>query len=259
MRKQTLILLTLLTLAGAGAWAQSPVRNRISSGIDAGAGFKRDNISPSIQYYQVLHLIPNRLFSVGWTVRYTGFYGTDLEYITAPARLSRGKTGFEAIGAPYVPANLDTLSYTHVSAHALNFGLRVQGRIGPVEIGASADLFGLSIGPGGTAKYQSSTGQFVAGTSVAGKDSLASFTGTNASQAANPTPVNLRLLGDNNIGTLATEVFVRVLVNPRLGVKVGYQWLTTEMTTNNRDLIADNNRFRYSTSMAYVALTFPLF
>lgn len=253
------LLVGLIWLTATAAWAQSPVANRISSGVDLGAGFKVDNINPSVQYYQVLHLVPNRLFSIGWTTKLSTFYGKKLDFITAPAGLSRGKTGFDAIGAAYVPANLDTLSFGTMTVTSLNFGIRVQGKLGPVELGASADLLGISLGASRTAIYQSSTGKFVAGVTAAKTDSLVSFTGVNASQSARPGIANLRLLGDNNIGTLGTEVFARILINQRVGIKLGYQWIITEMTAAKRDVVAGNNRFRYTTSMPYVALTFPLF
>jgi len=50
-----------------------------------------------------------------------------------------------------------------------------------------------------------------------------------------------------------------VSINQRFGIKVGYQFLTTEMTVANRDVISDNNRFRHRANMAYVALTLPIF
>lgn len=69
----------------------------------------------------------------------------------------------------------------------------------------------------------------------------------------------MRLLGDNDIGTLNTEVYARVKISQRFGVKLGYQWLTTEMTMQNRDVVADNNRFRHRAGLYYVALTLPVF
>ncbi len=251
------ILLGVALLASVVS-AHSQTRNRVGSGLDVGVGFKVDNVNPSVQYYQLLHLLPERRFSIGWTARLSPFFGHKLDFITAPAGLSRGKTGFDAIGAPYVPANLDTITFSNVSATALNFGIRVQGRFGPVEIGASADLLGLTIGGGQSGVYRSSTGKFVAGITAAGADSVVAFTGTNVNQLAHPTAGNLRLFGDNNIGTLGTEVFVRVFLNQRIAVKIGYQWVITEMTNSNRDIVANNDRFRYTTSMTYVGLTFPL-
>jgi hypothetical protein len=249
-----------LWLSGAaGAWAQPPVTNRIGSGIDLGAGVKNTIFNPSVQYYQVLHVLPNRLLSVGWTLRFSPFYGNDLDYITAPARLSRSKTGLNALGAAYVPATIDTVSYADVSATALNFGLRVQGRIGPVEIGVSADVLGLTLGRARTGRYQSSTGRFRAGGMANGVDSLVAFSGPNVNQFSHPTPVNLRLLGDNNLGTMTTEVFVRVFVIQRVAVKLGYQWFITEMIMDNRDTSVNNDRFRHTASMPYFAVTFPLF
>jgi hypothetical protein len=129
-----------------------------------------------------------------------------------------------------------------------------------MELGASADLLGLTLGRRRTARYRSSTGLFSAVKSKSGADSIiAPFAGVNVFQRAYPSRLNLQLLGDNDRGTLSTEVYARVRINQRFAIKAGYQWLTTEVTVQNRDIIADNNRFRNRAGLAYLALTLPLF
>lgn len=251
-------LLGLLLVSTLPVFAQSLVSSRISAGIDLGAGFKGQQVAPSIAYYQLLNIGEKRMFSIGYTLKFGTFYAQNLDYTTAPARLSRGKSGFSALGAPLVINNIDTLSMANASVTNLNLGLRAQVQLGPVQLGVSADVLGLSVGKSRTGHYQSSTGQFNVPTST-GADSLLAFTGTNANQSASPTNANLRLLGDNNIGTLSSEIYARIRVGQRLGIKVGYQWLTTELSTKNRDVKADNNRFRNRTNFPYLALTFPLF
>lgn len=240
--------------------AQSLVSTRISAGVDVGAGFKGGQLAPSIAYYQLLNVGEKKLISFGYSVKFGTFYGNNLDYITAPARLTRGKDGFSALGASVIPANLDTVSFTRVSMTNLNLGFKVQVQLGPVQLGATADIIGFGFGKGRTGRYQSSTGAFTAPSSgtTATTDTL-SFQGTNASQAASPSNINLRLLGDNNLGTLSSEVYARFLFTKRIGVKIGYQWLTTEITTRNKDIRSDNNRFRNRQSLPYVAISFPLF
>ncbi len=255
MRVPLSVLITCLSLECV---AQSLVSTRISAGVDAGTGFKGGQLAPSIAYYQLLNVGQKRLISFGYSLKFGTFYGKNLDYITAPARLTRGKDGLSALGAPLIPANIDTVSFANVSMTNLNLGLRIQVQLGPVQLGATADILGFGFGKSRTGRYQSSTGAFTA-TSSAGKDSLVTFQGTNASQSASPSNVNVRLLGDNNLGTLSSEVYARILFNQRIGLKIGYQWLTTEMSVRNRDVTANNDRFRNRMNLPYVAITFPLF
>lgn len=244
----------LLSLLSVYSFGQSPVAERLKSGYDLGLGYSTGNYNPSITYFQLLNVGGERkVFSIGWTVRLGAFYGDNLNYYTAPARLSRGKAGLGAIGAPLVVQNIDTIRYDYATMTSLNVGIRAQVNLGPVEIGGSADLLGLTLGRSRTVRYKSSTGQFI------GADSTAvPFTGNNVFQKASPSLLNVRLLGDNDRGTLATEVYARARINRRLGVKVAWQLLTTEATVAKRDIVADNNRFRNRASMVYLGLTFPI-
>ncbi|NID11036.1 hypothetical protein [Fibrivirga algicola] len=256
MNTLRILLICLLPLA---SMAQSPVSTRLSSGLDLGAGFRKDQVSPSLSYYQLLSVTKSKFLSVGWQTTFRTFYASNVDYITAPADLSRGgKTGFYALGAPLVPARLDTLSMSSASGTSLNLGVRAEIHLKFVDIGASADILGITIGRKRIGQYRSSTGSFIGKTS-AGVDSTQRFTGSNVNQSARPTIANLQLLGDNAIGTLATEVYARALVGQRVGIKVGYQWLTTEYTASVKNVLDDNNRFRSHSGLTYVAVTIPFF
>jgi hypothetical protein len=253
------ILFALFTLCSLHSFAQSPVSARLSSGYDVGMAYAQHNYNPSIAYYQLINIGERKILSLGWTARLGAFYGDNLNYYTAPARLTRGKTGFDALSGPLIVNNIDTVRYDYVTMTSLNVGIRAQLNLGPVEIGASADLIGFTFGKSRTGRYQSSKGQFRL-YSVSGADSTtAYFQGVNTFQSSRPSAFNLRLLGDNDMGTLSTEVYARVRISQRIGVKLGYQWLTTETIVSNRDIVADNDRFRNRVGMGYLALTFPVF
>lgn len=256
----TKLLIALLTFVSVHSFAQSPVSARLKSGFDIGMAYSKSNYNPSIAYYQLINVGERKLFSLGWTMRLGAFYGDNLNYYTAPARLTRGKTGFGGLSGPLVNTNIDTVRFDYVTMTSLSAGIRAQVNLGRVELGASADLLGLTLGRRRTARYRSSTGLFTTVKSKSGGDSLsAPFAGANVFQRAYPSRLNVRLLGDNDRGTLSTEVYARVRINQRFAIKAGYQWLTTEVTVQNRDIIADNNRFRNRAGLAYVALTLPIF
>jgi hypothetical protein len=104
--------------------AQSTVSARLKSGLDVGFAYKTDNYSPSATYFQLLNIGEKKLFSVGYTVRLASLYLDNQNFYTAPARLTRGKTGFAALGAPLQYKNIDTIRMDYATNTSLNVGLR---------------------------------------------------------------------------------------------------------------------------------------
>ncbi|OIN59564.1 hypothetical protein [Arsenicibacter rosenii] len=240
------------------SFSQSQFTNRISKGIDVGLAFKNDHTAPSFTYYELLHLGRQEVFSLGWTFRAGGVYGRNLDYTTAPARLTRGETGFGALTADVRPAYIDTLHFDRTSQSLFNVGLVAQVKLGPVELGGSADILGFALGRLRNARISSSKGGYYVDT-AADDDSLIYFAPKHTAQSAHPRSINVRLLGDNDRGSLATEVYARFLITKRIGVKVAYQWLTTEMKLNQNRTLDGNLRYRNRVAMPYIALSFPLF
>ncbi len=248
------ILLAACLLGAVSSFAQSPVSARLSSGYDLGMAYSTDRYNPSFQYYQLLNIGSRKLISLGWNFRVGAFYGDNINYYTAPARLTRGKSGFGALGAPLIEDNIDRVRFDYATMTSANIGIRGQINLGRVEIGATADLVGLTLGRTRIGRVSSANGRYRV-------DSVTTraFTGVYAEQSARPTRLNAQLLGDNAMGTLSTEVYARVRISQRVGIKVGYQWLTSEMRLSNRDVVADNDRYRNRSGMAYLAVTLPIF
>jgi len=230
----------------SAAFSQSPVSTRLSAGVDLGAAFDTKILSPSLTYYQLLHVDQRKVFQIGWTFKFQTFYNQNsTDYYTAPARFSRGEAGLGSLSRAVIPANLDTLTMPRTTLTSGNFGLRVQVRLGPVELGASADILGIGVGRGRYGLYRAS-------------QSADSLNLHRSDQYAQPQRLNMRLLGDNNRGFLTTEMYARLNFHRRVAAKIGYQWLTAEYRTTNK-LVDDNRRFRHRYAMPYVALTFPIF
>lgn len=240
------------------AFAQKSVRTRVQSGLDAAFAYKKDNYVPSLTYFQLLNIGNRNLLSVGWTARLAKFHGDNLNFYTAPARLTRGATGFEALGPALKLANIDTVRFDYVTNTSVNFGLRAEVHLGPVDLGGSADILGLAFGKTRIGRVISSAGTFRKnGTST---DSIAvRFTGEQRFQRMRPTGIDLRLLGDNDYGNLSTEIYARVHINPRLAIKGGYQWQTAEMYFRDISPADGNKRYRHRVGMPFVAVTFPFF
>jgi hypothetical protein len=221
------------------------VHNGLSGGFDVGVASKTGYFSPSLTYYELTNILKTDHLLVGWTGRLSTAGGDNLSYYTAPRRLTRVPT-------------IDTVQFNRLSQTSLNVGLRAEFNLGRVQIGGSTDLLGLTfLGRSRTGLVYSSTGGFNGQDSL-GQNVQKPFQGADAYQQATPTRFNLRLLGDNDRGMLTTEVYVRVYFLSRVALKLGYQWLTTEISLANTDVVTNNARFRNRTGLPYAALTFPL-
>lgn len=248
----------IFVILSTHAEAQYSSRNNLSGGVDVGVAFKNNQLNPSITYYELINVTKSKSFFIGWTGRLGAFYGNNTDYYTAPARLTRGESGLGSLSKPLLARNLDTLSFGSVSQTSLNIGIRAEIHLGRVEFGASADLLGFTfLGRKRVGRIQSSTGLFTA-TDAAGNEIEKPFQGADADQQAHPQRLNIRLLGDNNRGMLTTELYGRVFITQGMALKAGYQWLSTEVVIDNRDIVANNNRFRNRTEFVYIALTLPI-
>lgn len=221
------------------------VRGGLSGGFDVGAGFNKKYVNPSLVYYELTSLAKSKSVFVGWTGRLSSFYGNDLNYYTAPARLTRQEA-------------IDTVSFGRLSQTSLNVGIRAEWKLGRLQLGGSIDLLGLTfLGRSRVGRVYSSTGLFNQVDSL-GQTVQKPFQGEDAYQSASPTRLNVKLWGDHARGMSTTEVYARLYLVNNVALKVGYQWLSTEVTLRNRDQVAGNDRFRNRIGSVYAALTFPL-
>jgi hypothetical protein len=184
-------------------------------------------------------------FKAGFGLRFTSYFGKDQDFVTAPARLTSGKTGPTVLFTEDIPANFDTLFLSRSQINFLNASIFLQYSILPrLDVGFNIDAIGFSFG-------REQTGTFMALQSD--ESSL-----HNTRQSAKPTSFNLLLSSDNDIGSLNSEFFLRYWVKPSWGIKAGYTFLFAEYTTN-RELTYNNDRFRNKAGMFMLGLTYSPF
>jgi hypothetical protein len=185
-------------------------------------------ISGSFNWSHLYGFGSRNQFRVGYGVRYSTVFGSDLDYITAPAKLTSEE------------ANLDTFQVASPMFHAINLGIYLQYDITPkFHVGFNIDAIGLSFGPSKTGKFTS--------------DRLPGKPSTNLE--AKPTGLNVLLVGDNDIGTLNSELFVRYQFNEHWGVKGGLTYVFTEYTTTTKPVL-DNDRFRNKAMLGMLGFSY---
>ncbi|TAG15986.1 MAG: hypothetical protein EAZ32_06510 [Cytophagia bacterium] len=220
-------ILLFFVFVASTAMAQ-PLRNsRVVGGFDIGAGFEQKNLMPSLQVYQLLKIGKSGIFQAGYSFRLNRFMGSDINLLSSQN---------------------DTLQMDKTAVTMLNFGLKAQISLKWVEIGASADLFGLAFGG-------KQTGLYVSSRAFNKTDTLNLH---RTKQQAGVRRGNLQLFNNNNsIGNLNADVYARVWVSRQVGLKVGYIFNLTQYRTD-RALLNDNRDFRFTPRLFYVGVSFPI-
>ncbi len=183
-------------------------------------------------------------FNIGYGLRFTNFIGSDLDYITAPAKYTSGKSSVAALFSENIPANIDTVSFAKSQTYFLNAGIYLSYLFpyfnNRLELGVNIDAIGFTFGPRQNGVYKNNT------------------------VTAKPTSLNLLLISDSDQGSLNSEWYASYWVTPKLAVKVGYEFLFSEYTTDTKiqllpNLNEANDRFRFKSSMIMLGVSYAPF
>lgn len=173
------------------------------------------------------HLGQKRRIVVGTGLRFTGFLGSDVVFTSAPPDLAAD------------PLNMDTLLAPTPYIYSLNAMINLGFNITPkLTAGFNIDLVGLSFGPKGTPTFISQ-----------GQEQQANVS---------PTPVNVLLVGDNDLGSLNSHFFAKYSLNEKWRVQLAYQFLFNELTTEStlQTVPSNNDRYRHKASQVFVGVTY---
>lgn len=178
----------------------------------------------------------NGRFAVGYGLRFTGFYGQDNGFVTAPASVSEGNFFKEQN-----EAKLDTLYIPHSSVGSLNAAIYLEYRFTDrISAEFNIDAVGFSFGADRSGRFEAAS----QGRSV-------------TTEAAKVTPVNLLLTGDYDIGSLNSELSINIQLNEHLSVRPGLAFIFTEFTTYNA-LEFGNDRFRKKSLLPMLGVSYQL-
>ena len=181
-----------------------------------------------------------RKFNIGLGLRYTGAFSTNTEFTTAPAELTSGQQGPQVLFSDDTPENVDTFMVSRAQFHAVNLAIYLQYDFTPkFQLGFNIDVAGFTFGPKVTGNFKSLQSDNV------GLDNV----------GAKPTPYNLLLVSDNDIGTLNSELYARYFFHKKWAVKGGATFLFTEYTTDIKPAF-DNDRFRNKSLQFMLGITY---
>lgn len=177
----------------------------------------------------------NKRLKLGYGLRFTSYFGTNQNYSTAPAKYTAKEE------------DIDTLNFKTAQSNLLNLTIQIAYSIHKkIDLGFNIDFAGLSIGGEQEAALISSVRGAIP-----------------VQQNAKPNSVNLLLMGDNDIGNLSSEFYLRYWVSEKIGIRAGINYLFTEYKTSAA-LPLDNgrisvDRFRNKSMMGIIAITYKPF
>ncbi len=179
-------------------------------------------------------------FKIGYGARFSSAFHKNVEYVTAPARLTSGVANPTAMFRDNILANFDTISFNKAQINSLNATINLQYSFHPkFDLGFNIDAIGFSFGKKQVGVYTSSI-----------------YTGGKVtSQTAKPTGFNALLISDNDNGSLNSEFYARYWLTEKLGIRAGMVFIFAEYTTDKK-LSLDNNRFRNKSSQAMLAVSY---
>lgn len=236
------LVLTYVCLAQESA-TDMPKGYKYNNHFDLSLGVSSGQFSGALSWVHFHGIGKKKKMKIGYGVRFTGYTGNDLNYITAPAKLTSGQTGPQVLFTEIDPANYDTLFLSTARVNAFNASINLQYSFSKnFDIGFNIDAVGISFGSSQTGKY------------LAEKRPVT----MSEIQEAKPTAFNALLISDNDLGTLNSELFVRYWIKNKIGIKAGLGFLFTEYTTTNK-LVLDNDRWRNKSMMGMIGVTYTPF
>lgn len=200
--------------------------------LDVTMGIGSSLFNTSLSYHYAWKSGAKQRLELGVGLRASLNYATGKYFITAPARLVKGESGPQALFKESIPANIDSLELPIAKVSSINVMLSVKYQVSKkFAAGFNIDVIGISFGA-----RQS-------GTYINGSTSNPAY--------ASPSPFNLLLVGENDLGSLNSEFYAAYSINERLTVKLGAQHVFMEFTTDTKvqQFPEPNDRFRITPTM----------
>ena len=234
----TILFVSLTHIISAQTESKYKKNNNYDASFFAGGGQYGDAFS----WVHFHSITKNKKFQIGYGLRLTNHFGNNLNYVTAPAKLTSKQTGPQVLFTEIYYENVDTVFVSKAQHNLLNLSINLQYNFNEkLEVGFNIDAVGFSFG------------KEVVGNYMSFQDPKSPTL-----QATKPTTLNLLLVSDNDIGGLNSELYARYWFNKKWAIKAGATFLFTEYTTNNK-LRLDNNRWRNKSLMALVGITYNPF
>ena len=224
-------------------FGQSTFKQNSDFGLALSYAPKEVNLS--LSWKQMHGITSNDKFKLGYGLRFNGYLNNDKYYVTAPAYLTSGEKGPQVLFIENIQDNIDTFSVHNAQHNSINAVIYLEYDFSEKwGVGFNIDAAGIAFGGSREGKMISNN-----------RPSNVSET-----VVAKPTPYNVLLISDNDIGMLNSELYATYNFNKKLSVNAGFTFLFTEYTTQDKISYNDNNdRFRYKSLMGMLSINYKPF
>ncbi len=237
------LLTTFISGTLLSANAQSSKNQAANRFADFSTVFGESETALSASYVYNWQLGKKKNWEAGLGLRLTSYFGQKKDFVTAPANLARSTTApFLIVFADQLTQNWDTLQVQRPFSNSLNlsgnFGYNFSKKL---SVGFNIDIIGFTVGRT-TSAVLTSNGV------------------TKTEIAAKPSPFNLLLTGDNDLGSLNSEFFLKYRIDNHWAIKADYQFLFVEYTTTTIKQTAPDgtmvDRFRNKSNLLGVGVSY---
>ncbi|MGB0849850.1 MAG: hypothetical protein ACPGTP_01275 [Bacteroidia bacterium] len=238
-----ILLIILITGLSFGSFAQQSFKENSDFGV--GLSYAPKEVNLALSWKQMRGITAGEKFKLGYGLRFNGYLSNDKNYITAPAELTSGEKGPQVFFIENLVENLDTFSLHNAQHNSLNAVIYLEYDFNDKwGVGFNIDAAGIAFGG-------SREGMIISSNNNA--NSVVEVT-------AKPTPYNVLLVSDNDIGMLNSELYGSYNVSERFSINAGLTFLFTEYTTDIKIVQNFNNdRFRHKSLMGLVSFNFKPF
>lgn len=217
-------------------WARTQI------GVTLSAGQNEQAISQYV--LRNWHLGKKERFKIGLGLRHTNYFTQKQNYETAPAIITSNQEGPQVLFVETFRGNIDTVFVERFNTNSFNLFINLEYAISPkFDIGFNIDAVGFSYGPTERSTYISSN-------LLPNQDPIL---------FSRPTPFNLLLISDNDIGSLNSEFFLRYNHSDKWSFLAAFSFLFSELTTDRKPDFFNNDRFRRKASMGSLGVVYRPF
>ena len=202
-------------------------------------------VNVALSWQQMYSITANKKLKLGYGLRFNGYLNNDKYYVTAPAYLTSGEQGPQVLFIENIQENMDTFSVHNAQHNSLNAVIYIAYDFSDKwGLGFNIDAAGIAFGSSREGKMISSNRPSTSPETILAK----------------PTPYNLLLISDNDIGMLNSELYATYTINKRLSINAGLTFLFSEYTAAEKiSYNDDNDRFRYKSLMGMLSINFKPF
>jgi hypothetical protein len=209
--------------------------------VNASVSFGAKQFAGALSWEKLHGLGKKKNLKIGYGVRFNTYSGSDQKYLTAPAKIT-GASGFNNA--------YDTVSFKKAQSNSINLALFFQYTLfKKLDLGFNIDAVGFSFGANQTGDYATSKYR------PADMPNIVRFETTTG---AKPSAINALLVGDNDLGMLSSGFTARYWLTEKLAVKLGFNYLFTEYTTDKMLRGGTNDRYRNKSGLFEIGVSLKI-